>query len=687
MENNRLYTLSIHDSNVRISLNLLYDFDMKTEQTLPTEKITANSEQLAVLKNNFPQYFDKQGKFLVSKLQEMLQADGVDVSRESYSLNWLGKSYARVLANEPIRTMLSEDIEHNQQEQNKNSHNLLIQGDNLEVLKHLKGAYSEKVKMIYIDPPYNTGSDGFVYQDDRSYTPEQFAELAGVDFDEAHRVLDFTQSNANSHSAWLTFIYPRLYIAKQLLKDDGVIFISIDENEHAQLKILCDEIFGEANFAGEIIWKNSSKNDENYISIQHEYILFYVKSKEINKGLWLEKKEGLEQIYSAFNGFQTEFGDNWDKIHAAALEWYKQFPESNPITNCKHYNYMDERGVYFPSDLSKPENGYYYDILHPITGKSCKKPTGGWRFMLSTMEEKLKENRIHFGKDHTTIPNNKTYLKDTEYQSLSSLKFRDGRVASRLLKKLFGVKDIFTNPKDIGVLYDIFKAIGIVDNDIILDFFAGSGSTAHALMNFNVIENISTNYICVQLNEETNPKKAAFKAGYLTIFEITKDRIIKAGEKLVQEYPETTFDRGFKIFKTCDNFLPSSSYRDLKQLTLGQTNTPVVTIGFDETQLQDILTTWKGLDKILLSENPNVINLCGYIGYGFGHVLYLVNQGFNTAVLKELIKKLDDEHEFQVSKLVILGHHFDSKSQREIDEAMKNYNNKKSIPVDVMVRY
>lgn len=154
MENNKLYTLSIHDSNVRISLNLQYDFVMKTEQTLPTEKITANSEQLAVLKNNFPQCFDKQGKFLVAKLQEILQVDGIDVSRESYGLNWLGKSYARVLANEPIRTMLSEDIEHNQQEQNKNSHNLLIQGDNLEVLKHLKGAYSEKIKMIYIDPPY-----------------------------------------------------------------------------------------------------------------------------------------------------------------------------------------------------------------------------------------------------------------------------------------------------------------------------------------------------------------------------------------------------------------------------------------------------------------------------------------------------------------------------------------------------
>ncbi|MEQ1304434.1 hypothetical protein ABLB95_10875 [Acinetobacter radioresistens] len=191
----------------------------------------------------------------------------------------------------------------------------------------------------------------------------------------------------------------------------------------------------------------------------------------------------------------------------------------------------------------------------------------------------------------------------------------------------------------------------------------------------------------MQIAEEIEKDKEAYKAGYRTIFEITKDRIIKAGEKLAQEYPESIFERGFKIFKTSENFLPSSSHRDLKQLTLEQTNTSVVTTGFDEAQLQDILTTWKGADKILLSENLNTVNLDDYLAYGFGHVMYLVNQGFNTGALKALIKKLDDEHEFQVSKLVILGHHFDSKSQREIDEAMKNYNNKKSIPVDVVVRY
>ena len=673
---------------------------MKTEQTLSTEAVTANSEQLAILKSNFPQCFDRQGKFILSKLQEILQANSVDASRESYSLNWLGKSYARVLANEPIRTMLSEDIPHNSQEQNKNSHNLLIQGDNLEVLKHLKGAYTDKIKMIYIDPPYNTGSDGFVYQDDRSFTPEQFAELAGVDLEEAKRVLDFTQSNANSHSAWLTFIYPRLYIAKQLLKDDGMIFISIDENEQATLRILADEIFGEANFCGEIVWKNSSKNDQKYISMQHEYILCYVKSKDKNKGDWLEKKEGIDEIYAYFDKLSKKHGTEWDKIHNEALNWYKQFPPSNPIYDSKHYNYFDANGVYFASDLSGPNFGQYrYDVIHPVTNKVCKEPASGWRFPQETMLEKIEKGLIHFGRDETTIPNNKTYLKDTEFQSLTSIKFRDGRVASNLLKSLFGIKDIFTNPKDVGILIDLFKAIQIENKDFVLDFFAGSGSTAHALMEYNLINKISSNFICVQLDEKTNPAKAAYKAGYNTIFEITKNRIIKASEKLAQEYPKSNFERGFKIFKTCNNFLPEIK---IKQLTLNydELKTPshthqvdlnftekLVNNDFSDAQLQDILTTWKGLDKILLSENLNKISLGDYPAYGFGHVLYLVNKGFNTNALKELLQKLDDEHTFQVSKIVMLGHNIDSKSQREIDEAMKNYNNKKSIPVDVVVRY
>lgn len=655
---------------------------MKKEQTLPTEKITKNSEQLAVLKNNFPQCFDKQGKFIVSKLQEILQADGVDLSRESYSLNWLGKSYARVLANEPIRTMLSEDIEHNQQEHNKNSHNLLIQGDNLEVLKHLKGAYTNKIKMIYIDPPYNTGSDGFVYQDDRSFTPEQFAELAGVDLDEAKRVLDFTQSNANSHSAWLTFIYPRLYIAKQLLKEDGVIFISIDDNEQAQLKILCDEIFGEANFVANIpTIMNLKGNHDNYgFSDTHEYCLVYVLDK--TKMVFGEFAVDDDSIDSEWQEDDYGFFKRADTLRRTGQDASR---EKRPKGFFPVF-YDHKTNVFYVTDNDLPKDEDDLKLLpinddgEELSWSWSKKTITEYYYDLILVDGRnskniYKKQRPRLGDLPTKKP--KTVFYKPEYSTST---------ATTYLKNLLN-KKVFEGTKPVPFIRDLIR-IGCNKDSYVLDFFGGSGTTAEAVLTLNNLEaDRNLKYIIVQLDEKTDPNKDAYKAGYKTIFEITKDRIIKAGEKLALDHPDANVENGFKIFKTCDNFLPSSNYRELKQLTLSQSNTSPSTTGFDDAQLQDILTTWKGLDNILLSENLNTINLGDYLTYGFGHVLYLVNEGFNTDALKDLIQKLDDEHEFQVSKLVILGHHFDSKSQREIDEAMKNYNNKKSIPVDVVVRY
>lgn len=266
------------------------------KETIFSELETTNSKQLAVLKANFPQCFDKNGAFIQEKLLEIVKSSDVELSKESYSLNWLGKSYARLLANLPPKTLLTEDKDHNQREENKGSQNLLIKGDNLEVLKHMVNAYAEKVKMIYIDPPYNTGKDGFAYNDDRKFTPEQLSALAGIDLDEATRILDFTVKGSSSHSAWLTFIYPRLYIARELLREDGVIFISIDENELNQLKTICDEIFGESNFIENIIWnKRIPKNDKGMGNI-HEYILAYAKTNEISKE-FLMRKDGIDDVY------------------------------------------------------------------------------------------------------------------------------------------------------------------------------------------------------------------------------------------------------------------------------------------------------------------------------------------------------------------------------------------------------
>ena len=252
------------------------------------------------LKEHFPQCFDKNGDLMPHKLQEAIldlaqeinaQANtatqdleneaAFSLSKESYSLNWLGKSYAKLLRHLPTHTLIAQDSSHNAQPQNANSKNVLIKGDNLEVLKHLKNAYYRKVKMIYIDPPYNTGNGDFIYNDERSFTPQSLAQMANIEIEEASSILNLTLKNSSTHSAWLSFMYPRLYIARQLLRDDGVIFISIDDNEQANLKLLCDEIFGEENFVANIIWhsknKPSGNTTENKTLIQEPNIYFAIK--------------------------------------------------------------------------------------------------------------------------------------------------------------------------------------------------------------------------------------------------------------------------------------------------------------------------------------------------------------------------------------------------------------------------
>jgi len=344
-------------------------------------------------------------------------------------------------------------------------------------------------------------------------------------------------------------------------------------------------------------------------------------------------------------------------------------------------------------------------VKHPLTGENVKVPERGWRWVERTFDKEsgrvngeytdvqvlhdgsVRTKNIWFARDENTQPSSIKYLKDVEYfllRSIISLKSDGGQE----LERIFGKKSVFPYPKPTSLIKTLLFSLQVKNDDIILDFFGGSGTTGHAVHDYNVENNTKVSFILVQLDEEIKTVKENKESlNFCTqnslrpnVFELTKYRlnsVFHNSEELV----------GFKIFKTCDNFFPTSNYRELKQLTLSQSDTLPATTAFDKAQLQDILTTWKGLDKILLSENLNTVSLGDYLTYSFGHVLYLVNKGFNTDALKDLIQKLDDEHEFQVSKLVILGHHFDSKSQREIDEAMKNYNNKKSIPVDVVVRY
>ncbi|EIB8276076.1 site-specific DNA-methyltransferase, partial [Escherichia coli] len=386
-----------------------FKMDMKKE-TIFSEVETANSKQLAVLKANFPQCFDKNGAFIQEKLLEIIRASEVELSKESYSLNWLGKSYARLLANLPPKTLLAEDKTHNQQEENKNSQHLLIKGDNLEVLKHMVNAYAEKVKMIYIDPPYNTGKDGFVYNDDRKFTPEQLSELAGIDLDEAKRILEFTTKGSSSHSAWLTFIYPRLYIARELMKEDGTIFISIDHNEFSQLKLVCDEIFGEQNHVGDLVWKNATDNNPSNIAVEHEYIIVYTKNKEQLISEW---KSNISDVKNLLVNIGEEFASKYtgNELQEKYTQWYRE--HRSELWPLDRYKYIDKDGIYTGSQsVHNPgKEGYRYDIIHPKTKKPCKQPLMGYRFPLDTMDRLLSEEKIIFGDDENKIIELKVYAK------------------------------------------------------------------------------------------------------------------------------------------------------------------------------------------------------------------------------------------------------------------------------------
>lgn len=625
--------------------------DMQKE-TIFSEVETANSKQLAVLKANFPECFDKNGAFVQEKLLEIVKSSDIELSKESYSLNWLGKSYARLLANLPPKTLLIEDKDHNQRDENKNSQNLLIKGDNLEVLKHMINAYTEEVKMIYIDPPYNTGSDGFTYKDDRKFTPEQLSELAGIGLDEATRILEFTTKGSSSHSAWLTFIYPRLYVAKELMCDEGVICISIDENEHSQLKILCDEVFGEHNYITDFVWKNKKGggNDSVHVAIEHEYILMYSKNKSSLERLFETYKP---EYLSRYNQEDNESKYYWDTFKRKSGKQY--YPITCPDGTVLEYDdngnkisWLRSRNR-FESDLEKG------DV------RLIQKEDGGWSVQF--------KQRLPKGKKPRSILINETLLDKSGTTS-------DG---SSDLLDLFDFHP-FDNPKPLKLLSDLINIV-VSDGDYVLDFFGGSGSTAHAILELNKNDNAYRKFILVQIDEKLKNDDFAYDKGYKTIFDITKDRIIKAGEKIKKANPDYNGDIGFKIFETVNDFRAKNE----SELTLSNLSF------FDDVvltpeQYDTLLTTWCVYDGSLLTTPIEDVDLDGYKAHLCDGRLYLIAPNFTSKSLKALLLKLDSNKDFAPNKVVLYGSNFESAKQMELNEALKSYANKKAIDLDLVVR-
>lgn len=687
---------------------------MSNEQKI-TNDIKVPNNDLEVLRKHFSQCFDKDRNFQLDKFKQNLSENDINFSKESYGLDWLGKSYARLLASDSATTLLKENEEFNQKEENKNSENLLIKGDNLEVLKHLANAYHEKIKMIYIDPPYNTGSDGFVYQDDRKFTARELQNLAGIDEEKAKRILDFTKSKSNSHSAWLTFMYPRLYIAKQLLKEDGIIFISIDDNEGSQLRILMDEVFGEENFITQFSWqKKTGASDAVGIATITEYILTYTKNKNF--------------VESAFSRNDNSFDE-------------KRYDSED--------EFIDSRGSYYPDNLDRGGLNYSDSMNFGIEcpDGTIAFPNGRTSYFNDGWIWKWGKNKVKWGIENGFIEFRKSNNKengwavcyknymfvDNEGKEINRSAAHKNLLLNLLntkgtddIKKLFEKRIIFKNSKPVELLSKLISFSYLNYKDIILDYFAGSGTTGDAIMQLNAEDCGNRKYILVQIPEKIDSKKNKTVYDFVkdelkaepTIFEITKERLIRAAKKTKEtiatkiaekerdikvldgkldlgETAEKTKqlnaeikalkkqDLGFKIFET----MPIWEDYDFEANELNEQVKLFDDAKLTENDLKALLITWKTYDGIPLTQHLHEIDLVGYFAHYGNGKLYLMNKGFTTDNLKNLLEKTDADKKFNPTSIIAFGYHFDSKNLREIADNIKTYANKKSIDIDFITRY
>lgn len=491
-------------------------------------------------------------------LRQELSQSLVEGGQERYRLDWPGKRQAILEANSPIAKTLrparDESVNFDTTE------NLFIEGDNLEALKLLQESYLGQVKMIYIDPPYNTGND-FIYKDDFSEDTVDFLKRSEQIDEEGNRLVDNFQRNSENngrfHSDWLTMMYSRLKLARNLLRDDGVIFISIDDNEASQLKNICDEVFGSNNFIAQYIHKNNSiKNQAKLVSVSTEYIYGYAKNKsELQVHEWRIKKKGVEDISALFTKLNKS-GLNLDEIEIEIKDMYKR-PKYSHLSR---WNKVDKHGVFKDSDLSREGGPRNYTIRNPVTGDDCVIPSRGWGKSESELKRLQEEDLIWYG-DPTTPPGMKDYIGKDDIVVPDNFFYFDNSVDTRWIKDAFEYL-VFQNPKPLEMIKTIISMVYSEDGDIIMDFFSGSSTTAHATLQSNIEDNIDRKFIMVQIPEVLNPKDKNHKDGFEfckkhsfepKISEISKERIRRAGKKIVEDNQDKegieNLDIGFRVLK------------------------------------------------------------------------------------------------------------------------------------------
>lgn len=635
---------------------------MQTDNEKYNETVQPNTAFLNELKDKLPEFITKDGFFDLDKFKNALKKKNINELNEGYQLNFIGKDYARRQAGEMPTTVIVPDERQNRGD-GIHSQNLFFTGDNLEVLRHLQNNYQNKIDLIYIDPPYNTGQDDFAYPDNFEYTDDQLEDMFGLDDDQLVRLKSI--QGKSSHSAWLTFMYPRLQLAKYLLKRNGVIFISIDDNEDGNLKEICDEIFGENNFLAQVIWERAYApiNLKKNFSPSHDYMLVYGRDTNVIETNGIARTSENDSIYG-----------NLDN---------------------------DPRGDWRPSDISVGPaiSANIYPITTP-SGRVVNPPAGrSWSLSPKAFRERLADNRIWFGKNGDSVPSMKRFkseLKKSGITPMTVWKYEEvghSQAATQDLQKLMGGKKYFSYPKPVKLVQ---RAIQLYsdNNSIIMDFFAGSATTAESVMQQNIADQGHRKFIMVQLPEKTyyinkNGEKiptkggrTAFEDGFMSVDEIARERIRRAANKIKKDnnltLPED-FDGSFKHFRVVkplkqtleniDVFDPKNT--NLFTNMIDEFSSKSLGIEGDATGEQTILTTWLVQDGYPFDAEVEEVRFDNYTAHKVeDNRLYIIKEGWGSDQTQELLNQLGT-YQLGIQSVVIFGYSFNVAELRELENGLR----------------
>ncbi len=522
-------------------------------ETLPAASSTVVEQSLAELRELVPEAFRDDDQPDVSAL---LAHFGLTVPDEGdevpYTFAWPGLGQARRESIAPTTATLAPDADASVEWDTTG--NVIIEGDNLQVLKLLLASYRGRFKLIYIDPPYNTGQT-FTYSD-RYQVPEvEYLRMSGQ-VDEAGQALSARiEHGGRKHAPWLTMMLPRLLVARALLRRDGAIIAAIDDNEVHHLRQLMDAIFGEANLVGTFVWEGGRKNDARYVSVGHDYMLAYARDQahlRAENVRWRVRKRGLKPIYAEFNRLREKHGTDNAAVQRDLGSWYDSLKLDDPSREHKHYRRIDDRGIFFADNMSSPN----FRANLKYDWKGYKPPAKGWRYEEKEMKRLDDEGRLLYPAKEDGRISLRRYLHENEEQVLSSVFYRDRRAADQELEDLMG-GEVFDFPKDPTILAQLLEATTSGD-DLVLDFFAGSGSFGHATLKQNRQDGGRRRYVMVQAPEDTEEKSGAREAGYETISEITLERMRRVGDKMAADRGDTE-DLGFRVFRSTPSQLRPSA--------------------------------------------------------------------------------------------------------------------------------